>query len=83
MSGRKLHKQPVGPFAPRNHGLQAGDRVWQRVSGDDESVRMIDLFESRGRDKAASGELSYRVVVKRGKERRAYMDDRGVWYWCE
>lgn len=79
---RRMRKQPVGPFNERSKSLQSGDRAWHREYGADHVV-MIDVYDSHGRDKAASGELSYRVVKKNGRDRSAVLCDDGLWYWCE
>jgi hypothetical protein len=78
---RRVRKQPVAAFCPWDFSREEGDRVYRRI-GDSDEAEMIDLYESHGRDKAAAGELSFRVVKKDGRVRRAVLGDDGVWYWA-
>lgn len=79
---RKMRKQPVGPLNAWNFSLEAGDRCWQRDHSED-TVVMVDLRESTGRNKSAAGDLTTHTVKKNGKPRRAVLADDGIWYWLE
>lgn len=80
MKRLRMRKQPVASFSPWDFDREAGERVYRRI-GDSAEAEMLDLCESSGRQKAAAGELSYRVVKKLGRARRAVIGDDGVWYW--
>jgi hypothetical protein len=77
---RRVRKQPVAAFNQWDFDRNEGDRVYRRI-GDSDEAELIDLHESHGRDKAAGGELSFRVVKKDGRVRRAVLCDDGLWYW--
>lgn len=68
---RKMRKQIVGRFNPWNFDAEVGDRVI------DFGDNVYDLRESRGRNKAALGELTP-VLVKTNKKA---VNIDGVWYW--
>lgn len=77
---RKLRKQPTGPLNPWDFGAEPSDRVYE-PRPDKDCAFIYDLRESRGRNKAAAGELTPQLVVKDGKPRQAVLDDDGLWYW--
>ena len=79
---RRLRKQPVGARNDWDFTAEPGDRVYQRARGGADYVYMYDLRESRGRDKAAMGELTPHLVKGRnGLGRHAVLCDDGHWYW--
>ena len=79
---KKIRKQPVGPFNAWNFSLEHGDRVWRRDATEN-TIVMVDLRESSGRNKAAAGDLTPHVVKKSGKPRLAVQGEDGMWYWTE
>jgi hypothetical protein len=78
---RRMRKQPVGSANPRNFRLMPGDRVWRQDYTTGE-FHMMDLRESRGRDKAAAGELTPVIVKKNGRARVACVW-YGLWFWVD
>ncbi len=78
---RRVRKQPTVAYNPRNFDLEAGDRayIWIKFG---ETATMVDLLESQGRDKAASGVLTPKPVIKDGKLRVVVIRE-GVWYWAD
>jgi hypothetical protein len=78
---RRMRKQPIGHANPRNFRLMPGDRVWRQDHTTGE-YHMLDLRESRGRDKAAAGELTPVVVKKNGRPRVACVWC-GLWFWLD
>ena len=72
---RKMRKQVSGVFDPRNFDLEPGQRVYSNVDG-----KVYDLYESTGRNKSSSGELSYREP-KSQKEGKIAENVNGVWFW--
>jgi len=58
-----------------------GDRVWRQDYTTGE-FHMMDLCESRGRDKAAAGELTPVTVRKNGRARVA-IEHCGQWFWVD
>jgi len=74
-----MRKQPRCARNDWNHNLEVGDRVYVWMEFQKTAV-MYDLTESRGRNKAAIGELTPVRVTKNGQARVATIQD-GVWYW--
>lgn len=79
---RRMRKQPVAQLNQWDWDREPGDRVF-RPMNKSEYAAIYDLVESNGRHKSAAGELTPRLVKKRGKPRRAAMDDVGVWHWID
>lgn len=78
---RRMRKQPIGMRNDWNHNLEVGDRVYTWVKPN-ETAMMDDLVESRGRNKAAIGELTPIRVVKNGQCRIAIIKNN-IWYWID
>ena len=76
----KLRKQPVRAFSSWDFGAEPGDRVYKMLPSTG-LAHIADIRESRGRDKAAAGELVPVWVKKKGKRRVARRGSFGVWYW--
>jgi hypothetical protein len=79
---RRLRKQPIALFNPWNFAAEPGDRMYLPVP-ESEGAHIYDVYESRGRNKRAAGELSRRIVKRNGIPRLAFLDDTGVWRWCD
>lgn len=76
----RIRKQPVASYNPWDWEREAGDRVYA-YDPSHQAAYMIDLVESRGRNKRDAGELTPRIVKKNGKVRLAYRAGDGIWYW--
>ena len=79
---RRMRKQPIGHRNDWNHDLEIGDRVYTWVEYKKTAV-IDDLVESSGHNKAASGELTPRRIVKNRKCRIATRKKNGIWYWID
>ncbi len=75
---RKMRKQPVGPFNPRNFDLEPGDRVFTPHRRG--QFIMYDLTTSNGWGRRNAGVLYPRLVKKDGKARIAVRRN-DTWYW--
>lgn len=80
MKPRKLRKQPVRCYCERDEQAEPGERLFKPMP-ELEGAYIIDLVESRGKDKRAAGVLTPQTVRKHARPRIAFMDDSGVWYW--
>lgn len=78
---RRVRKQPVAVLNLWNFNHEAGDRVYTWVKYP-ETATMVDLVQSRGWGKRASGELTPKPVTKNGKP-RIVVRRAGVWYWTD
>lgn len=77
-----MRKQPVASYNPWNWKAEVGERVYRYCGSGVTIAFMFDLRESRGRNKAAAGELTPHSVKKNGQLRLAInIDD--IWYWCD
>lgn len=72
---KKMRKQVSGFLKSWDHDLEPGQRVFDSFDG-----KVYDLCESNGRNKAASGELSYKEPVAQKKGKIA-TEINGIWYW--
>lgn len=78
---RKMRKQPMGVRNDWYPDYEPGDRVYRWLEYE-KSALMYDLVESRGRNKAAAGELTP-ILVKKDKGPRLAIVKDGIWYWAD